>query len=108
MHVWPKYIDYLMMSSTVCVTTLVSRCTLALKWAGITFRADKSISIVIIKKGLWIVPPFSVSSPTEPHDFTFFISYIHSRPVNILGRIIDGSIPDKNPLDELGKKLWMV
>lgn len=84
---------------------MYSSCTLALKWQVLLLDLTNLEVYLSSKKGLWIVPPFSVSSPTEPSDFAFFISYIHSRPVKILGRIIDGSIPDKNPLDELGKKL---
>ena len=48
---------------------------------------------------------FSVLSPREPSEFTSFIPSIHSRPVKFLGRIIDGSISDRNSLDELEKKL---
>ena len=78
--------DVNIMSSTVCgAKTLLSRCTIALKWAGLTFRADKSRSIVIIKGRSMNATPFSVSSPKEPSNFT---SYIPSKPVKFLGRII--------------------
>ena len=98
--------DLNIMSSTVCgAKTLLSRCTIALKWAGLTFRADKSRSIVIIKGRSMNTTPFSVSSPKEPSDFTSFIPSIHSKPVKFLGRIIDGSISDRKSLDELEKKL---
>ena len=83
--------DLNIMSSTFCgVKTLLSRCTIALNWAGLTFRADKSRSIVIIKGRSMNSTPFSVSSPRELFDFTSFIPSIHSRPVTFLGRIIDG------------------
>ena len=98
--------DLNIMSSTICgAKTLLSHCTIALNWAGLTFTADKSRSIVIIKGRSMNTTPFSVSSPREPSDFTSFIPSIHSRPVKFLGRIIDGSISDRKPLDELEKKL---
>ena len=98
--------DLNIMSSTVCgAKTLLSCCGIALKWAGLTFRADKSRSIVTIKGRSMNTTPFSVSSPKEPSDFTSFIPSIHSKPVKFLGRIIDESISDRKPLDELEKKL---
>ena len=98
--------DLNIMSSTICgAKTLLSRCTIALNWAGLTSRADKSRSIVIIKGRSMSTTPFSVSSPRELSDFTSFTPSIHSRPVKFLGRIIDGSISDRKSLDELEKKL---
>ena len=84
---------------------MLSHYTIALKWAGLTFRADKSRSIVVIKGRSMNTTPLSVSSLREPSDFTFFISSIHSRPVKFLGWMIDGSISDRKSLDELEKKL---
>ena len=98
--------DLNIMSSTICgAKTLISRCAIPLNWAGLTFRADKSRSIVIIKGRSMNTTPFSVSSPRELSDFTSFIPSIHSRPVKFLGQIIDGSISDRKSLDELEKKL---
>ena len=98
--------DLTIVSSTTCgAKTLLSRCTIALNWAGLTFRADKSRSIVIIKGRPMNTTPFSFSSQREPSDFTSFIPSIHSRPVKFLGRIIDGLISDRKYLDELEKKL---
>ena len=98
--------DLNIMSSTVCgAKTLLSRCTIALKWAGLTFRADKSRSIVITKGRSMNTTPFSVSSPKEPSNFTSYIPSIHSKPVKFLGGIIAGSISDRKSLDELEKKL---
>ena len=94
------------MSSTICgAKTSLSRCAIALNWAGLTFRADKSRSIVIIKGRSMNTTPFSVSSPRELSDFTSFIPSIHSRPVKFLGQIIDGSISNRTSLDQLEKKL---
>ena len=98
--------DLKIMPSTICgAKTLLCRCTIALTWAGLTFRADKSRSIVIIKGRSMNTTPFSVSSPRELSDFTSFIPSIHSRAVKVLRRIIDGSISERNSLDELEKKL---
>ena len=64
--------DLNVMSSTICgAKTLLPRCTVAPTWAGLTFRADKSRSIVIIKGRSMNTTHFSVSSPKEPCDFTF-------------------------------------
>ena len=82
--------DLNIMSSTICSgRTLLSRCTIALKWVGLTSRADNSGTLVIIKGRFVNNTPRSVSSPTEPSDFSYFIPFIHSRPVTFLGRIID-------------------
>ena len=100
------FMDDLNMSSTICDSkTLLSRCIIALNWAGLTSRAGKSRSIVIIKGRSINTIPFSVLSPREPSDFTSFIPSIHSRPVKFLGRIIVGSISDRKCSDELQKKL---
>ena len=87
------FMDDLNISSTISsARTLLSHCTIALKWAGLTFRGDKSRSIVIMKGRSMNTTSFSVSSPTEPSDFTSFIPSIHSRLVKFLGRTIYGSI----------------
>ena len=92
------------LSSTISDARIfLSRCTIALKWAGFTFQAEKTRSIIFIKGRCMNTTFFSVSSPTEPSDFTSFIASIHSRPVKFLGRIIDGSISDRTCLDELEK-----
>ena len=77
--------DLNMMSSTSCgAKTLLSHCAIALNWASLTFRADKSRSIVIIKGRPMNTTPFSVSSTRELSHFTSFIPSIHSRPVKFL------------------------
>ena len=40
-----------------------------------------------------------------PSDFTNYIPSIHSVPVKFLGRIINGSLMDRNSIDELQQKL---
>ena len=98
--------DLNILSSTICgAGTLLSCCNVALQWPGLTLRADKSRSIVIIKGVSMNTTPFPVSSPAESSAFTFFIPFIHSRPVKFLGRITDGSMSDRKSLDEVGKKL---
>ena len=98
--------DLNIMSSTICgAKTLLSCCTIAVNWPGLTVRADKSRSIVIIKRRSMNTIPFSVSSQREPYDFTYFIPSINSRPVKFLGQIINGSMSDRKSLDELEKKL---
>ena len=51
--------DLNIISSTICsAITLLSHCTVALKWAGITCRADKSRSLVILKGRFMYTIPF--------------------------------------------------
>ena len=65
--------DLNIMLSTICgAKTLLSRCTVALNWAGLTFRVDKSRSIVIIKGTSMNTTPFSVSSPRELSENIFY------------------------------------
>ena len=71
--------DLNIMSSTICGgKTLLSCCTIALNWPGLTFKADKSRSLVIIKGISVKTTPFSVSSPKKSSDFIYllFLSFI--------------------------------
>ena len=86
----------LMSESVSGVQTLLSRCSTALKWAGMDFRCDKCRSIVIIK-GKTVI--------TDEDSFQPSIPSIHAMPIKFLGRIIDGSISDKNSIDEIETKL---
>ena len=86
----------LLSSSVSGVKTLVQWCTKALKWVGLDFWADKSTSIVIIKGRSMNTMPFSASKPKNSTDFSSYIPSIHPRPIKFLGRIIDGSISDRN------------
>ena len=85
--------------------TLLSRCTTALTWAGLEFRADKSCSIVIVKGRSMNTTPFSVSKTSVHPEVSSPIPSIHSRPIKFLGCIIDGSISDRNSSAELTDKL---
>ena len=53
----------LLSSSVSGAKTLLHWCIKALKWAGLDFQADKSRSIVIIKRRSMNTTPFSVSKP---------------------------------------------
>ena len=98
--------DLSLMSSTVSgAQTLLSQCTTALTWAGLEFRADKSCSIVIIKGRSMNSTPFSISKATDQPESSSSIPSIHSRPVKFLGRIIDGSLSDRNSSVELADKV---
>ena len=85
--------------------TLLPRCTTALTWAGLEFRADKSCSIVIVKGRSMNTTPFSVSKTSVHPEVSFPIPSIHSRPIKFLGCIIDGSISNRNSSAELTDKL---
>ena len=98
--------DLSVISSTILeAQTLLSRCTTALTWAGLEFRADKSRSIVVIKDRFMNTTPFSVSKATDQPEPSSSISSIHSRPVKFLVCIIDGSLSERNSSVELADKL---
>ena len=98
--------DPSLMSSTVSgAQTLLSHCATALTWAGLEFQADKSHSIVTIKGRSVNSTPFSVSKATHQPESSSSIPSIHSRPVNFLDGIIDGSLSDRNSSVELADKL---
>ena len=98
--------DLSLMYSTVSgAQTLLSRCTTALTWAGLEFRDDKSRSIIIIKGSSMNTTPFSVPKAKDQPEPSSSIPSIHSRPVKFLGRIIDGSLSDRNSSAELAHKL---
>ena len=87
---------------------LLSRSMVALNWARIENRADKSRSIVI-KKGrtLNVIPFYTCNLLEIPHvsDSSNYIPSIHTKSVKFLGRIIDCSISDRKSVDELEGKL---
>ena len=85
--------------------TLLSRCITALTWACLEFRADKSRSVVIVKGRSMNTRPFSVSKTSVHKEVSSPIPYIYSRQIKFLGRIIDGSISDRNSSPELTHKL---
>ena len=91
----------LMSSSVSGAQNLFHRCVKALSWASMYFRADKSCSIVIVRGKSMNTTPFYVTEPSTPSDFTNYIPSIHSVPVKLLGRIINGSLTDRNSIDEL-------
>ena len=77
--------DLSLMSSKVSGSqTLLSRCVIALTWAGLEFRADRSQSIV---KGRSVnTTPFSVSKAPDQSEVSSSIPSIHSRPIKFLER----------------------
>ena len=91
----------LMSSSVSGAQNLFHRCVKALSWVSMYFRADKSCSIVIVRGKSMNTTPFYVTEPSTPSDFTNYIPSIHSVPVKLLGRIINGSLTDRNSIDEL-------
>ena len=101
--------DQSLMFSTVSGSqTLLSQCITALTWAGLEFRAEKSCFIVIVKGRSMNTTPFSVSKAWDQPEVSSSICFIHSRPINFMGRIIDGSISDRNSSTELTDKLLAV
>ena len=95
----------LMFSSFSGLQNLLQRCVKALSWAGMYFRANKSRSIVIARGKSMNRTPFYVTEPLTPSDLTNYIPSIHSVPVKFLVRIINGSLTERNLIDELQQKL---
>ena len=97
--------DLNLTSTTVAGTQdLFNRCNVALTWAGMVFRSDKSRSIVICKGKSLNCIPFYLSDKNNSNHLSY-IPTIHTRPVKFLGRIIDGSLSDRKSIDELQSKL---
>ena len=82
---------FLMSPSIVSTQTLLDRCTVALQWARMSFRASKSRSLVINNGKVVNISPFSFQGALIPS--------IHNNPVRFLGRTIDCSISDKSAVE---------
>ena len=95
----------LMSSSVFGAQNLLDRCVKALSWAGMSFRADKSRSIVIVRGKSMNTTPFYVTELSTPSYSTNCIPSIHSVPVKFHGRIVNGSLTNRNSIDELQEKL---
>ena len=95
----------LLSSSVAGAQNLLKRCTRALKWAGMDFRAEKSRTFIVVKGKSLNSTPFCVLKPSDPTDFTSYIPSIYTMPVRFLGRMIDGFISDPKAIDELDQKL---
>ena len=80
--------------------TLLHPCVIAVK-----FRADKSRITVIVKGRSMNKTPFLASPFSDPSNFSSFIPSIHNQPVKFLEGIIDGSLKDRKPVEELEAKL---
>ena len=107
LHLLRAFIDdpSLMYSTVSGAQALLSWCLTALNWAGLEYRGDKSCPIVIVKGRSMKTTPFSVSKASDQPEVSSSIPSIHSRPIKFLGRIIDGSISDRNSSAELTDKL---
>ena len=95
----------LMSSSVARAKDLLSRCTTALTWAGMSYKAHKSHSIVIIKGRSMNLTPFSIKKLSIHTDFSNFAPSIDSQPAKFLGHIIHGSLNNKKSISGLEKKL---
>ena len=107
LHLLHAFIDdpSLMYSTVSGAQALLSWCLTALNWADLEYRGDKSCPIVIVKGRSMNTTPFSVSKASDQPEVSSSIPSIHSRPIKFLGRIIDGSISDRNSSAELTDKL---
>ena len=98
--------DMSLMSSFVAgAKDLLSPCTRALIWAGMSYRAYKSRRIVIIKGRSMKSTTFIIKKLPTPTDFSNFIPSIHSQPVKSFGCIIDGFLSHRKSISEFEKNL---
>ena len=63
----------LISNSVAGAQSLLSRCSVALNWEGMSYRTDKSRSIVIIKGKSLNCTPFTTQEDPDPIDFSSFI-----------------------------------
>ena len=103
------FMDDLNLQSVVVANTqcLLFRCTTALTWARMDFRAKKSRSLVMIDGKTIDIEPFQISSadpPTE-NDDSNIIPSIQRIPVKFLGRKIDSSLTDRARVVEIERDL---
>ena len=92
----------LMAPSVADADTLLKRACVALKWARMEFRPDKSRSLVIKGGRSMSVTPFSICTNAG---ISGTIPSIQSKPVKFLGRIINGHLSDRKSIVELSEKL---
>ena len=98
--------DMSLMSSFVAgAKYLLSPCTRALTWAGMSYSAHKSRRIVIIKGRSMKSTTFIIKKLSTPTDFSNFIPSIHSQPVKSFGCIIDGFLSHRKSISEFEKNL---
>ena len=96
--------DLNLLSSSVPNTKcLLIRCTTALSWAGMSFRAKKSRSLVMVNGITFDIEPFNVSG-SDAHienDNADIIPSIQKIPVKFIGRKIDSSLSDRSRVAEI-------
>ena len=84
-------------SSSVCDAQLaLDACCKVLTWAGMSFRASKSRSLVISKGKIQSESRFSIGSG-DVDSSKVVIPSITELPVKFLGRVIHGSLTDNSP-----------
>jgi len=89
----------LMSTSTDDAQSLLNVCCKALSWAGMSFRASKSRSVVICSGKVQTMSPFYVVS--SENDSKHAIPSITTLPVKFLGKVIHGSLSDKENVKTL-------
>ena len=80
---------------------ILERCSTTLKWARMESRNDKSRSLVVKGGRCLNSCPFYVGEVSASSR----IPSVQRKPVRFLGRIINGSLTDRNSTDELEEKL---
>jgi len=86
--------DLCIMSSSVNGAQLaLDGCCKVLDWAGMSFKASKSRSIVVLGGRVETMSPFTVGSSKD--QTRLVIPSVTELPVKFLGRVIHGSLSDK-------------
>ena len=88
---------FVVSSSTEGTQLLLDRCTHALSWACMSFRANKSRCIVIDRGSVKNITPFIVNLPNVEE--SQIIPSIHTQPVRFLGRQICASLSDSESIE---------
>lgn len=90
--------DLVIMFKSVPSTQIaLTRVVVALKWARMELKPEKSRSVVVVKGRVMDTEPFIVEEVPIPS--------IQKKPVKALGRIIDGSLSDRKQKAELEEKI---
>ena len=92
----------LMSSSVENTSTLLDRSCVALEWARMKFRPDKSRCIVVEKGSVLEKTPFSTENKDQVGTT---IPSIHTNPIKFLGRVVNGALNDRNSVAEIKDKL---
>ena len=96
----------LMCANVTDTQRLLDRSCVALEWARMKYRPDKSRCIIIVKGKSSNTTPFITKAMDQSQKtVSSVIPSIHANPIKFLGRIVNGSLNDKNATQDIERKL---